>query len=285
MALLLLAAAARPGDIEAATVDHALRIDSAGEAVQVASTSAKLGAMHSVLTVQWPAIPVSNIQAAARQQRYELLGRWAKQRGLAAIATAHHADDQAETLLMRIARGAGIGGLGGIRPVRHLENGAALIRPLLGWRRADLRRIVDDADLEPVNDPANADDRFDRTAARKLLASMDWLDPMRLAASASHCRDADDALAWAMAREWEARVVREGDMLLLRTEGLPRELKRRLLASAMTRLGAPEPAGPDLMSALHRLEGGEVTTLAGLKLEGGATWRISMAPPRRTQLA
>ena len=113
LALLLLAAAARPTMVEAATVDHGLRAGSADEARMVAGICKQLGVPHRTLLADWPEAPTTNIQAAARAMRYRLLNEWAIDRGLPAVATAHHADDQAETLLMRLVRGAGVGGLGG----------------------------------------------------------------------------------------------------------------------------------------------------------------------------
>src|SRR5690606_9722008 len=99
LALLLLAAAARPGLVAVATVDHGLRPASADEAAMVAEVCSQLGVSHRTLLTDWPEPPQANIQSAARAMRYRLLGEWAEEQGLPAIATAHHADDQAETLL------------------------------------------------------------------------------------------------------------------------------------------------------------------------------------------
>src|SRR4051794_28920400 len=111
LALLLLAAATRPGRIEAATVDHALRRESRDEAAMVHDLCETLGVPHRTLTVEWQEKPESALQERARKQRYALLSAWASERGLDAIATAHHLDDQAETLVMRLARGSGVRGL------------------------------------------------------------------------------------------------------------------------------------------------------------------------------
>ena len=99
--------------VEAATVDHGLRAESADEAAMVAGICDELGVPHRTLLADWSEPPTANVQAEARAMRYRLLNEWAIDRGLPAVATAHHADDQAETLLMRLARGAGVGGLGG----------------------------------------------------------------------------------------------------------------------------------------------------------------------------
>ncbi|WP_310468855.1 tRNA lysidine(34) synthetase TilS [Sphingomonas sp.] len=281
LALLLLATAARPGAVEAATVDHGLRPAARAEAEQVGAICGQLGVPHRTLAIDWSDPPAANLQARARAARYAALGEWAQERALAAVATAHHLDDQAETLLMRLARGSGVGGLAGVQAKRQLCEGVMLVRPLLGWRRAELGEIVAAARLEPVDDPSNRDDRFDRTRVRALLADTEWLDPTRLAAAAGHLRDAEQALEWAASRELAQRRSIEGETLVLDPAGLPRDLRRRLLLAGIAALGGEEPPGPKLTAALDALDAGATTTLAGLKLVGGAAWRLSPAPPRR----
>jgi tRNA(Ile)-lysidine synthase len=281
LALLLLANAARPGRIEAATVDHGLRPESSDEAAMVSELCRKLGIPHETLLADWPEPPETNVQAAARAMRYRLLNEWAIERGLAAVATAHHADDQAETLLMRLLRGSGVGGLGGTRKKRALSEAIELIRPLLGWRKLTLEALVAEAGLSPVDDPSNRDPKHDRSRIRQLLGSADWLDPARLATSASAIRDADEAIDWALAPLIESQVRRDGEALIIEPAGLPRELKRRLLLAGFAELAATPPRGPDLMRAIEALEAGETVSLSGLKLRGGLVWRLSLAPPRR----
>lgn len=284
LALLLLAAAARPGKVEAATVDHRLRPESRTEAEMVAGLCRRLGIAHSILTLEWDKPARSNLQAAAREGRYRLLGRWAAERELAAVATAHHADDQAETLLMRLARGAGLSGLRGIRRRRALDPGPLLVRPLLGWRRLELAGLVAAAGLAPVDDPSNRDPRHDRARIRSLLAQSnvaEWADPGRLAASADWLAEADEALDWALDRLAEDRLEAMAGAVTIRSEGVPRELQRRLLLAAFDRLGAQRPRGPELDRARRALAAGKPATLSGLKLDPGPPWRLSPAPPRR----
>ena len=281
LALLLLSAAARPGLVEAATVDHALRPESRAEAEMVAALCERIAVSHEILTLDWPRTPDRNLQARAREARYHVLGTWALKRGLSVVATAHHLDDQAETLLMRLARGAGVGGLGATRARRPLVKGVKLVRPLLGWRKAELAALVADAGIKPVDDPSNYDPRHDRVRMREWLKRAEWANPERLAASAAWLNEADEALDWALAPLAEERVTRDGDAVVIDPTGIPRELQRRLLLAAFVEMGGPSPRGPELARALDRLRKGGVTTLAGLKLEGGATWRLQPAPPRR----
>ncbi len=281
LALLLLASAARPNMVEAATVDHGLRAESAEEAAMVAGICEQLDVPHRTLLADWPEAPATNVQAAARAMRYRLLNEWAIERGLPAVATAHHADDQAETLLMRLLRGSGVGGLGATRSKRALSDTIMLVRPLLGWRKSELIGLVAEAGLDPVDDPSNRDPKHDRSRIRDLLHNAEWADPARLAASASALRDAVEALDWALAPLIGSRISRGGDGLMIDPSDLPRELRRRLLLAAFAELAAPPPRGPDAMRALDALERGETITLSGLKLEGGTQWRLTLEPPRR----
>lgn len=286
LALLLLAAAARPGLIEAATVDHALRAESRAEAEMVADLCQRLGIPHTILTARWNEHPQAAIQERARSERYRLLGYWAEERGLNALATAHHADDQAETLLMRLNRGSGVRGLAGIRP-RSVTPGShvRLIRPLLSWRRLELQQICNDARLTPVADPSNEDDRFERVRVRQALAGADWLNPVAVARSASHLAAADSALDWAMKAEWKQAVRESGGTIIYRLSEGPPEIVRRIVARAIRRFateGEAELRGPELDRLLGTLSEGGTATIRGVICRGGDTeWRFSRAPARR----
>ena len=279
LALLLLAAASRKGRIEAATVDHQLREESAKEAAFVRSICERLDVPHVTLPVE--VAQGSSVQAHARRARYDALGEWAIRQDLGAVATGHHVDDQAETLLMRMARGAGLGGLVGVRYSRPLEPGVDLVRPLLEWRHAELGAIVAAAGITPVDDPANRDPRHDRSRFRRMLAEADWADAERLAASARWLADADEALEWSLKGLLETRVSPVEGGIAIDATGLPREFQRRLLVAGFDRMGAHRPRGPELDRARKALRAGKAATLAGLKLEPGPPWKLSAAPPRR----
>jgi tRNA(Ile)-lysidine synthase len=180
-----------------------------------------------------------------------------------------------------LARGAGLGGLVGVRHSRPLERGVLLVRPLLDWRRDELGAIVAAAGITPIDDPANRDPRHDRSRFRFMLAEADWADAERLAASARWLAEADEALDWALEPLVESRLVMSGSRLAVDAEDLPREMQRRLLLAAFERMGVHRPRGPELDRVRKALRAGKPATLAGLKLEPGPPWTLSAAPARR----
>jgi tRNA(Ile)-lysidine synthase len=278
LALLLLAAAAFPDMVEAATVDHGLRPESGAEAAFVREACAGRGVAHATLT--GPPI-AGNIQSGARALRYRLLGDWARARGLAFVLTAHHQDDQAETLVMRLQRGAGLAGLAGIR-ARAEIGGLKVLRPLLGWRRAELAEVVAAAGLVPVDDPSNGDARYDRARLRLQLKEADWLDVPALGRSAAALAEAEAALDWAAERLIAERTEPMRDGLSFDASRLPAELKRRALLRLLALLvPADPPRGEAVQRLLSALDAGETATLAGVRCQGGAVWRLAPEPARR----
>jgi tRNA(Ile)-lysidine synthase len=279
LALLLLANAAFPGRIEAATVDHGLRLAAAGEAAHVAALCATIGVPHATLKRAGP-LPRGNVSAQARALRYGLLQQWFDLRGLVWLMTGHHADDQLETMVMRLNRGAGVGGLASVR----VRNGRTL-RPLLGWRHAELVALVDAAGWHAVDDPSNRDDRYDRARLRKALAGADFLDPIGVNRAAAAMEEADEALAWS-AQHWaHSRVAEEGAALVFDPHGLPVELVRRVLLGCIVRVNPKARCtGPGLSRLLETLRRGGRATLDGVLADArGAHWRLALAPPRRVR--
>jgi tRNA(Ile)-lysidine synthase len=279
LALLLLAAAAFPGAVAAATVDHRLRPESAAEAAFVADLCAGRGIPHAILADDAPL--AGNVQSAARNLRYRLLAGWAQGAGIAWLLTAHHQDDQAETLLMRLQRGAGLAGLAGIRAATRIA-GVAVARPLLGWSRAELAAIVAGAGIVPVEDPSNRDERYDRARFRRRIAEAGWIDAAALARSAGALGEADIALDWALERLLEERLQATQSGFTFDPQNIPAELRRRALLRILFMLApaAPPPRGDAVQRLLTALEAGQTATLAGVKCEGGPRWRFTPARAR-----
>jgi tRNA(Ile)-lysidine synthase len=287
LALLLLAAEARPGEIAAATVDHGLREASREEAEAVADICESLDVPHAVLAVEWDLPPGSAIQEKAREVRYGALAAWMQECGLSTLVAAHHLDDQAETLVMRLNRGAGVRGLSGMRPLASVPGhpDLRLARPLLGWRQADLSAICAAAGVRPLADPSNADERHERVRIRQALSQADWLDPQAVARSAFNLADADDAVEWAAAMEWTRFASFNDEEIRYRASSAPAEIVRRIVARAIEELGTEgEPGdlrGRELDRLIAELEAGRSATLRGVRCQGGSDWRFATARPRR----
>lgn len=279
LALLLLAHAALPeGRFAVATVDHGLRPEGAGEAALVAAICAARGIAHTTLNLALA--PGSAVQERARHARYRALGDWCGANGLAALVTAHHADDQAETLVMRLNRSAGLRGLAGMRAIAKVPGvELPLVRPLLAWRHDALVAVVANAGIAAVDDPSNRDVRFERARVRAHLAEAPWLDRQRLAVSAAHLAQADDALAWAAAA---VTITTDSDALIFDPD-LPRALALRVLERVVAGLGSSVPRGQDLAHWHDLLAAGDVATLAGVRGDGRAKpWRFVAAPPHKS---
>lgn len=244
----------------------------------VAELCAAYGIPHDILTVK---VPRGNVQDKARLARYGALAKWMERRGLGALATAHHADDQAETLIMRLNRGSGVAGLAGVRAkgvVPRTE--LPLLRPLLGWRRAELAKIVQDSGLEPAQDPSNEDPRFDRVRIREALKNADWLDVEAVAASAAHLADAERVMQWAAQREWN-QAVKVGETEIVYVPTAPAAIRMRVLARAIGLLGG-EPRLGSVARLMQRLLNGKDATLGGVvaRVDKGR-WTLRKEPPRK----
>ncbi|ANU08733.1 tRNA lysidine(34) synthetase TilS [Paraurantiacibacter namhicola] len=278
MAMLMLAHAAIPGRFEVATVDHGLRPEAREECALVQRACDERGIACAVLSVD---VGKGNVQARAREARYEALADWAADRGLEAVSTAHHADDQAETVVMRMNRGAGVTGLGGIAERRLMRPSAdtILLRPVLGFTRAELSRVLEAAGVAACADPSNENTDFQRVRVRRALAEEGWLDPQMVTRSASHLRDADKAVSWASEQVWEDRVRRDGDTLRFAVLG-PKAVRLRIIGFAMRHFGAT-PDGGDEARLLERLERGENANLAGVLVKvDGEDWVFGREPLR-----
>lgn len=287
MAMLALASAAFPGAVIVATVDHGLRPEAADEAAMVADWCKGAGTAHRTLIVADTLPAATNLHDWARHQRYAVLDDWARAANAVAIATGHHADDQAETFLMRAARGSGLAGLAGVRARHAVPNRVPVVRPLLFWRRADLLAVVDAGGIAHVDDPSNLDPRFDRAHLRTLLAATPELPAAALARSAAHLAEAERDLAAIADWLFESREVAPRDFDVA---DLPRGVRRLIARRAIERVRTEEriespafTAATNIEPLLDTLEAGKPATQAGLLIAPRATiWRISVAPARRS---
>ncbi|MEM7687416.1 MAG: tRNA lysidine(34) synthetase TilS [Pseudomonadota bacterium] len=294
LAMLALAATALPGEIAVASVNHGLRPEAADEIAYVERVCAALEVPFTALDVT---VAGGNLQARARAARYAALSRWVREQRLGALATAHHDDDQAETLLMRLARGSGLSGLAGVRAASPFdpEDGGdpfPLLRPLLGWRKAELEEIVASCGLVPVRDPSNEEVRFDRVRVRDHLAQHDWLDPAAFSTSAAHLAEAWRAIEWYAQIDWEEMVEREADSPAFRyAANVPRIIQIETVVRIVRELGGVVSRS-EAGRAADRLWRGDNASLGGVlavpTVERIAkvgvemrVWRFSPEPPRR----
>ncbi len=285
MALMVLLAdwaRARGVELEAVTVDHGLRAESGTEAALAGARAAWLGLAHDVL--RWKGAPEAqgNLMDAARRARRALIADWARARGIGAVALGHTLDDQAETVLMRLARGSGVDGLSGMAEARR-RGRVVWLRPLLGVRREDLRALLRARGLDWTEDPTNADPRFLRTRAR---AALDALAPLGIGAEGL----AGTAAAMAQAPSALARAAMVSGLALLRMDrgdalldargldALAADLRERIVAQVLCALsGQPyRPRRAALRRALAETRAtlhGCVIAREGDRLRIGREWR------------
>jgi tRNA(Ile)-lysidine synthase len=243
-ALLLMAAewaTRRRTRIEAATVDHGLRPESADEAKAVAALAARLGVSHRIL--QWKGVkPTSRLQERAREARYRLLVDHAKAIGADALLTAHHADDQAETVLFRLLRGSGVAGLRGME-LTTMREGMTIARPLIGLKKRDLVAFANARGAPFVDDPSNADPRFARTRLRALLARLgeEGLDAEALDRLARRAGETEQALAH-LTIEVEARLGADEAIDARSLYAAPIAIVQRILSRRIAAAGGRDPS-------------------------------------------
>lgn len=176
------------------SVDHGLRPEAAAEVAMVLQAAAALGLPARGFA--WAGRkPESGVQEAARAARYRLMGSAMAEDGATVLLTAHHLQDQAETVLMRMAHGSGIEGLKGMTAMAEIE-GVRVHRPLLGVDPASLRAVVDAAGLTPAEDPSNADPHYERVRWRQAMPQLAalGLDAAALALFATRMAETDAAI-------------------------------------------------------------------------------------------
>jgi tRNA(Ile)-lysidine synthase len=288
---------ARGPEIVAATVDHGLRPGSQSEAKAVGALARRLGLKHEILS--WRGAKAkTGVEAAARAARYRLLADLAQRVGAEAIATAHTLDDQAETVLMRLAAGSGPAGLAGIRP-RDRRHGIVLLRPFLGLRKARLVTTLRRAGIAWVEDPMNADPAFARPRLRAAgsVLEREGLTAERVARLAERMARYEETVVAAVeaARVRVADPHRPGRLDGRALIAAPEEVALRLLAAAIIGAGTPcaaekplrlqrlEALWHDLRAAIAAKRSMKRTLGQGLiSVDRAGSVLIAAAPPRRS---
>ncbi len=294
LALLHLLNDHAPAELFAVTVNHGLRPDAASEALHVEHICRGLRVPHRIL--EWKGWDGrGNLQDQARRSRYALMAEWARQEGLDAVALGHTLNDQAETFLMRLARASGVDGLSAMRGVFEIH-GMTFCRPVLDIPREVLRDDLSARKVRWIDDPTNEDENFERTRARRALATLAPLgiDAATLARTAANLGEARFALA-SVASDWaEAHAkVLGGDIVMDRTSlaALPPDLAKRLLSGALRWVATeyyPPRSAPlsELLAAVRRIADVPRMTLHGcLAMITDMTVRITREPAAVATLA
>lgn len=270
MALVLLIDGwARPlgGRVTALIVDHDLRPESADEAATVSRRLSGLGIDSRILCWQHDNSR-SAIQERARAGRYQVMEQFCKDNGVLHLATAHHADDQTETMLMRLQRGSGTDGLAGIPATRELT-WCRIIRPFLGVRKQTLIHYLRSRRVEWVEDSSNANPAYERSRVRHLISS-EGINAEGYAVSAARYARLREAVDVAVSK-WlalNAKLSRFGYLQLdyLRLFEAPEDIRLRVLSRAATVIGGK--VHPPAIASIERLENnlqrGKPSTLSGV---------------------
>lgn len=269
------------------TVDHRLQKNSGVVARRVVRAAERAGLEARVLS--WDCVrPSADIENAARQARYTLMGEWCRSHQIRALYLAHNLEDQAETFLLRLARGSGVDGLSAMRPVAPFPipgfDEIVLVRPLLDVRRTELRSYLRMAHERWTEDPMNKDPRFGRTRFRALLPALEdaGLSAKRIADAATHLRRARESLDL-VSEALIARYARFGsDYVVIDGKALsvaPAELALRSLATLLQRISGASyrPRFENLARLLGWIRTGP--------LEGGRTLHGCKVAPAPARLA
>lgn len=265
-------AASRRTAVYALVVDHGLRPESHDEANAVADTARDAGARATVLRWTGPH-PATGIQEAARDARYALMGQWCQDQNVADLLLGHQMEDQAATVLMRIRRGSGVDGLGGMAPMSD-RNGIRIHRPMLGMRRNALRTWLGHQGIGWVEDPTNRADRFERNRLDSFLETEDRDGSLveNLALLARRQSEAAAALEEIARTQWiSLRQAGPGGWRFPRAayDAAPLEIRHRLL-----RLAMGEIAGHALrLSTVEKLH--QTLNSTGKANAGGVLARMS----------
>lgn len=274
------------------TVDHGLREDSAGAARKVAK-AAKIRKLSAHVLTWKGAKPKADIENAARLARYRLMGEWCAEHKVRTLYVAHNLEDQAETFLLRLARGSGVDGLSAMRAIAPYPipgfAGLALVRPLLGFRRDELRKFLKTGGEKWAKDPMNEDPRFARARFRALLPALEdvGLSADRIAGAAGHlarARETLDSLSGALIARY---VQPHGRNVLASSAALaaaPPELALRALAELLRQVSGADyrPRFQSLESLLGAIRDGRLgagRTLHGCKI-GPAPRRLAIFGPQ-----
>ncbi len=231
----------KPCKIIALTVNHNLRQDAQLEAMQVKQWCSKMAIEHHILEWQFNTIPQTAIQEKARNARYQLMGDFCLKHNISQLFVGHNLEDNAETFIMRLKRGAGLRGLAAIAPFSTRDNKLDIIRPFLNIKRVALRQYLESKDQQWLDDVSNEDEKYERVKIRKFLNNNALLNSDDIAKSAVRLKRADNALEFYVDEFCRNKVffLKYGiaKVSLPDFNKLPDEVKLRILARLIWSIG------------------------------------------------
>ncbi len=258
--------------LHALTVDHGLRPEAAEEARRVTAWMSACGLPCVTLMPQTP-ICGANIQEKARHARYQAMARWGEAHGVGHLLIAHHADDQLETVLLRLIRAAGVEGLAGMRPVSE-NYGLTLLRPLLTVPKERLQETLRTLGQPWIEDPSNRSQAYARNRLRPVAEALraEGLSAERTALLTAQLAATADYIHTQTETWMQEHVVFEENtahMPLDAWQDVPHEIGWRALRALIRRVGASSKhlRSENILPLFHALAAGELTkarTLGGV---------------------
>ncbi|MCB9963821.1 MAG: tRNA lysidine(34) synthetase TilS [Rhodospirillales bacterium] len=238
-------------EIHALIVNHNLRLEAATEAAETQAHAQEFFNLRAHILIWNTPEKNTRIMEAARAARYDLMAAYCKEHQIPVLYLAHHGDDQAETVLFRLAKGSGLDGLGGMHETQAYSEDLTLLRPLLSYSKADLLSYCAEHNLPYALDPSNENTSYARPRLRKSLTVLaeEGLTSKRLSVTAARLHRARTALDWFCEKIWQEVANVSPQQIMLDLEQLkpyPAEIHLRLLQKAIMSFCADHSYAPRL---------------------------------------
>lgn len=256
--------------VHAITVDHNLRLESGAEARNLAEWVQSWPCVrHTVLTWEHDQeMPQSAVMESARNARYDLMKSYCNDNNIHTLCLAHHADDQIETFLFRLAKGSGLDGLSSMVEKANVDD-LILYRPLLDWTHQDLIEYCRERNIKWIEDPSNKNENYARPRLRnsREVLEKEGLSGKRLTTTIKRLRRAADALVCEADKEFKNTVSGNEGKLVIQWSALKvhhEEIIIRVFQKALADIGFTQSGYPPKLERVEEL----VTQLLSEELKG-----------------
>ncbi len=240
-------------------IDHGLRVDSSKEAFSVKRLLKKQKIFLNLIKVKTKI--KSNIQSLARKERYRLLVEFCKKKKLKTILTGHHSDDQIETFLIRLSRGSGVQGLSSMSKISKLENKIILFRPLLDFKKNELKYLAKKIFTKIFQDPSNEDKKYLRTKIRSLKSQFEksGIKHEQIIKSINHLASTKETINLHIERVLDSCVKKEKKKTIINFKELvlePNEIKLKVLGHVIKKFSNSyyPPRSKKIMNLIKSIE-------------------------------